>query len=134
MKQCFDLLCTIPGIGRQIAAQLLVITHCFTSFENSRKLACYAGIAPFEYSSGSSIRGRTKVNHLANKYLKSLLNLAALNAVRWDKELQLYYERKKGEGKNSMVVLNAVRNKVLARAFAVVRRGTPYAPLARFAA
>lgn len=134
MQQCFVLLRTIPGIGTQIAAQLLVITHCFTCFDNSRKLACYAGIAPFEYSSGSSVRGRTKVNHLANKNLKSLLSLAALNAARFDKELRLYYERKKSEGKNSMVVMNAIRNKVLARAFAVVKRGTPYAPLARFAA
>ena len=115
MSKAYTLLCSIPGIGSQIAAHLLVVTQCFTSFENSRQLCCYAGIAPFEYSSGTSIRGRTKVSHLANKSLKSLLNMAALNAVRLDKELHLYYERKKNEGKNGMVIMNAVRNKIVAR-------------------
>jgi Transposase and inactivated derivatives len=133
MKKCLDLLCSIPGIGLQIAAQLLVTTHCFTCFDNSRQLACYAGLAPFEYSSGSSIRGRTKVSHLADKKIKSLLSMAALNAMRYDKQLKQYYARKTAEGKHVMVVQNAIRNKVLARAFAVIKRGTPYVQLATYA-
>jgi hypothetical protein len=97
-------------------------------------MACHAGIAPFEYTSGTSVHGKTKVNPMANKKLKTLLNLAALSAKKYDDELRLYYERKVGEGKNGMLVMNAIRCKVLSRVYATVKRGTPYAPLARYAA
>lgn len=57
--------------------------------------------------------------------------MASLNAVRADNQLKLYYQRKKAEGKNALLVLNAVRNKLLQRIMAVVDRGTPYVQLAQ---
>lgn len=131
MQKLYDLLKSVPGIGPVTATYLLLHTRLFSRFKDSRQFASYAGIAPFEYSSGTSIRGRTKVSPLGNKLLKSLLSMAALSAIKADKELKSYYERKKAEGKHAMLVLNAVRNKVLARAFAVVKRGTPYVALAQ---
>lgn len=125
---------TVPGVGPQTAIHLIVSTRCFSAFDNWRKLACYAGIAPFEYSSGTSIKGRTKVNHMANKKLKSLLNMAALAAKKHDKQLKGYYERKTGEGKNGMLVMNALRCKVLSRVFATIKRDTPYVNFLKFAA
>jgi transposase len=126
LKEQFALLQSVPGVGKQTAINLIVYTNCFTSFNDWRKFACYAGVAPFEYSSGSSIRGKKKVNHLANKKLKSLLNMAALSAKRNDKELHDYFERKVQEGKNKMLVLNALRCKVLSRSFAVIKRKSPF--------
>ena len=134
MKKIYDLLVSVPGIGPHIAAYLLVYTRCFTLFENSRKFACYAGIAPFEYQSGVSIKGRSKVSHLANKRMKSLLNLAALTAKKSDAQIKQYYERKIKEGKNPMLVLNNIRNKIVARIFATVKRQTPYVFTMQFAA
>jgi transposase len=133
-KNVYQLVSSIPGIGPQITCYLLIYTRCFTAFDNARQLACYAGVAPFEYSSGSSIRERTKVSHLANKKLKALLNMVALTAKKRDKELGLYYQRKIEEGKNGMLVMNAIRNKLIALVFATVKRGTPYVPLMQFAA
>jgi transposase len=134
MKQVYDLLISVPGIGPQIAAYLLVYTRCFTLFDNSRKFACYAGIAPFEYQSGISIKGKSRVSHLANKRMKSLLNLAALTARKTDAQIKNYYERKVKEGKNPMLVLNNIRNKLVARIFATVKRQTPYVFTMQFAA
>lgn len=130
----YDLITSVPGVGPLTATYLIVVTKGFKLFADWRKLACYAGVAPFEYSSGTSIKGRTKVHPLANKKLKSLLNLCALNAKRVDKDIKSYYERKTTEGKNPMLVLNAIRCKVLARVFATVNRGTPYVNLQKFAA
>src|SRR5690625_3813224 len=93
LKEKDRLIQSIPGVGPQTSIYLLIVTRGFTCFENSRQLACYGGVAPFEYSSGSSIRGRTKVSHLADKKLKSLLNMCALNAKAYDHEMKLYYER-----------------------------------------
>lgn len=47
-------------------------------------------------------------------------------AIRKKGELQDYYQRKVGEGKNKMLVLNAVRNKIIHRIYAAVERGEKY--------
>lgn len=130
MDKQYKLITSIPGIGLQIAANIIAYTQAFTLFDCPRKFACYSGIAPFPYQSGTSIKGKTKVSHLANKKMKSILSLGALQAIRNDAEMRLYYHRKVEEGKNKMLVLNAVRNKLLQRVFAVVKRDTPYVKLA----
>lgn len=130
----FDLITTIPGIGPQTALNLMVYTRCFSTFDNARQLACYAGVAPFEYTSGTSIRGKTKVSPMANKKLKVLLSMCALNAKKADPEIGIYYLRKVEEGKNPMSVINAIKNKLILRVFATVKRGTPYVKTMNYAA
>jgi transposase len=134
LKKQNELIQSVPGVGPLTSIYLILVTKGFQSFENARQLACYAGVAPFEYSSGSSIRGRTKVSNLADKKLKSLLNLCALNAKKHDVELKHYFERKVAEGKSKMLVLNNIRCKLLGRIFATVQRGTPYVNTQKFAA
>ena len=126
LRALLELIQTVPGIGRWTALYLIVYTEDFKKFKTWRKFASYVGIAPFPYSSGTSIKGKTKVSHLANRQLKSKLYFAAITAIRIDTELKKYYQRKLEEGKSSMSVLNAVKNKIIARVFAVVKRRTPY--------
>lgn len=126
LKKQNQLIQSIPGIGDKTSTYLIIATKGFTAFENWRKLACYSGIAPFEYSSGTSIKGRTKVNHMADKKLKSLLQMCAMTAIKSDPQIKAYFERKKLEGKNPMLVLNNIRCKLISRVFAVIKRGTPF--------
>jgi transposase len=130
----YHLIQTIRGIGPVLAKYIMIYTENFTLFNNPRKFACFAGIAPFEYSSGTSVKGRTRVHPLANKHLKSLLNIAAMGAIQLDGEYKSYYKRRTAEGKNKMSTLNIIRNKLVFRIFAVAKRGTPYVDLYRFAA
>jgi transposase len=67
LNQQLELIKSVPGVGQQTAIYLIIATKGFKAFTSSRKFACYAGVAPFEYNSGSSVRGRTKVNHMAEK-------------------------------------------------------------------
>ena len=121
-------------IGGVTARFLIVYTVGFTAFGTWRKFASYCGIAPFPNRSGTSVRGRTKVNHLANKEGKTWLNLCASSAIQCNPEMRAYYKRRVEEGKNKMSTLNIIRNKLLARAFAVVNRGTPYVDTMKYAA
>jgi transposase len=127
LKLLYKLVTSVVGIGFVTAINLIVHTNGFTVLKDTRKLACYCGVAPFEYSSGSSIRGRTKVHYMANKKLKCNLHMASLTAVKLDSDLKAYYERKVGEGKSKLSVLNAVKNKLLARIIAVVNKQELYA-------
>jgi transposase len=133
LEQQYKLITSIPGIGMQTAIYLLIATKGFETFKNWRQLACYAGVAPFPYQSGTSIRGRDRVHPLADKKLKSLLNMCALTAIRYDRELKVYYERKIAEGKSGMLVINNVRGKLLARVFAVINRKSPFINTFKFA-
>jgi transposase len=122
----YKLLTSVAGIGFATAVHLIITTENFKRFTDVRKLACYSGVAPFENSSGKSIRGKTKTSHLANKKLKSLLTMAAISAIQHDPDLKTKYEQKLAEGKAKMCVLNIIRFKLIERAFSVVKRKTPY--------
>jgi len=126
LKQNFKLLKTIKGVGNIVAIAVIIKTRNFTMFANARKFACYCGTAPFEYSSGKSIRHKTRISHLADKKMKTLLDQSAKTAIQYDKELKVFYERRVGLGKSKKSTINIVRNKILYRMFAVIKRQTPF--------
>ncbi len=126
LKRKYDLLTSVRGVGKVLSITLLIYTQGFTKLDDPRKLACYCGVAPFEHKSGSSVRGKTGVSLFANQEVKRVLHLAAISSVRYNEELKVYYQRKVSEGKNKMSAINAVRNKLLHRIVAVIKRGTPY--------
>lgn len=113
---------SVEGVGPVTAAVLIVTTNEFKDFKCPKKYNCYAGLAPFQQQSGSSIRTRNRVSHKANKKVKSLLHMAAMSCVaNKTSEFREYYDRKTKEGKNGMAVINAIRAKLIARVFACVR-------------
>jgi len=117
---------SVQGVGPVIACALIVATNGFKQITTAKKMACYAGVAPFNYQSGTSIRGRNRVSYIANKSLKALLHMAAISVIRLDGDLGNYFRRKVAEGKHTMLVLNAVRNKILQRIYACVRENRNY--------
>jgi len=126
LKELFRLAKSVPGVGKLTALFMICFTDEFSMYSNPKQLACYCGVAPFEHSSGSSVRGKTRVSHMANKVLKHMLHLGAMSVIQWDPELRDYYKRKVAQGKNKMLVINAVRNKIIHRLCAVIKRGYEY--------
>jgi len=90
------------------------------------------GLLLFQKVQGQK-KGRDRVSHLANKQIKSLLSNGALSAIRHDLEIRTYYQRKIKEGKVEGVVITSVKNKLVARVFAVVQGGTPFVKLGNYA-
>lgn len=126
VNQNFQLLKTIKGVGKVVATAAIIKTSNFTRFSNARKFACYCGTAPFEHSSGKSIRRKTRISHLADKEMKTLLDQSAKSAIQYDKELKSFYQRRIAIGKSKKSTINIVRNKILTRMFAVIKRQTPF--------
>lgn len=125
-KTNYKLIISIPGIGHVTAIYLIGCTANFAGSPSGKQLACYAGVAPFEHSSGISVKGKTRVHRMANKELKRLLHLCALSAIQHNQEIKTYYLRKKDAGKHSMTILNAIRNKIILRVAAVVKKQAPF--------
>lgn len=126
LKTNYDLLITVPGIGHLTAVYLICCTSNFAGKVSGKQLACYAGVVPFGYESGISVKGTKRVHQMANKNLKKLLHLCALTSIQYYPEFKDYYNRKKAEGKHSMCVINAIRNKIVLRAAAVINNQLPY--------
>ena len=66
------------------------------------------------------------MSHRANKKLKQLYHMAALSVVRSEGVMKEYFERKVAEGKNKMTVINAIRAKLIATIFALIRDNRKY--------
>jgi transposase len=126
LQSNYELITSIKGVGFVSTVHLLIATENFTRFSDVRKFACYCGVAPFKNESGTSIRGKTRTSHLANRKIKSLLTMAAISAINHQPELKAKYERKIKEGKAKMVALNMIRFELIERIFAVIKRQTPY--------
>jgi transposase len=117
---------SVPGIGKITAIFIICCTNNFALKVTGKQLANYAGVVPFENTSGTSVKGRTRVHFMANKDLKSLLTMGALSAIQAYPEFKDYYDRKTKEGKKHLQVLNAVKNKMLLRVAAVVNLQKDY--------
>lgn len=122
----FDQATSVPGIGKVTALHMIVATGEFERIKEAKQFACYSGVAPFEHTSGTSIRGRTRVSRMANMTMKRLLHMAAMSAIQSCQELREFYLRKVAEGKNKMSVINAVRNKLIGRVFACIHNQRLY--------
>lgn len=126
LSENYKIVRSVRCVGLVCSLQLIIYTHNFTKFDNAKQIASYCGVAPFEYSSGTSVKGKTKVHNMANKTLKTSLHMCAVSSVRHNPEMKQYLQRKVAEGKNKMLILNAIRNKIIQRVFACVREKRLY--------
>lgn len=134
LQQNLNLILSIKGVGLQMATTMIITTHNFQKFKDWRKFASYCGIAPFPYQSGTSIKGRNKISNLANKKIKALIHMCAISAIQHNSEMKQYYEKRVALGKSKMSTINIIRNKLIARIFAVIKRQSPYIDTMKFAA
>ena len=123
-----ELLVSIDGIGDRIAINMIAITGGFTRFQNARQFCSFAGLTPYKYDSGTSVRSKAKISKRANQTMKALLHMSAVNVATRMKsgEYKDYYERKLKEGKHIMCILNVLRAKLVHRMFSVIRRDEEY--------
>jgi transposase len=135
LKELFDIaecrpVDSVKGIVPVIATEVLITTNEFKDITDPKKYACgwrstYSGFAPFEHSSGK-YKGKSKVSNKANKKVKALFHNGAMSAIQHCKELKECHQRKVSEGKNEMLVINNVCNKLVHRIFACVSRREKY--------
>ena len=125
-QQQITLLKSIPGLGIKTILFLIVITDGFTKFENASQLCSYAGITPTERSSGSSVRGQSRISKMGNRKLRNLLFMCSFTASQHNKACKDLYERIVNKGKSKKLALLAVSNKLLKQAFAIANSGMPY--------
>jgi len=127
LKRLMEIIISVPSVGEVTALEILITTNEFKDISTAKKFACYAGVAPFDYSSGTSVNKRTRISRIANRKIKALLHTCAMCARSSVPDLKAYFERKtQTQGKAKMLVLNAIRFKLIARIFSCVNADRVY--------
>jgi transposase len=135
LMEVFTIVTSVPGIGTQNAVCLMAYTNNFRKFNfDSRKIACYYGLAPFGKDSGTSVHTDPHVHYMANRQIKAMLTQAALAAVNFNRAMAAYYERLINAGKKKQVALNNVKNKLVHIVTAMVRNKQKFDPNYRITA
>jgi len=117
---------SIVGIGQNTASLLILASEGFTNFDSAKQLSSYFGLAPTEYSSGTSIKGSRKISKMGNPLVRKKLFMCSLQASRYNKSCIDLYQRLLAKGKPKKVALIAVVNKLLKIIFAISKSNLPY--------
>jgi transposase len=128
LKQQSELLDSIPGIGATTAAVLLAEIVDVTQYSSARQVAAFAGLVPRERSSGSSVRGRTRLSKIGNARLRKALYFPAITALRCSPFFQLWAEGLRGRGKCKMSVIGAAMRKLVHLVYGVLKSGKAFDP------
>lgn len=97
-------------------------------FPTIKHLLSYFGWCPNTKESGSSKSPHPKMSHQGNRFVRRILWMLSVAAVRWVAEYRDYYERRLAAGKNKMKTIVAVGRELLGAIFAILRSGRPYDP------
>ena len=136
LAQQAALLASIPGISHLTAQKILAghMRHMAElggapeRFASAASAAAYAGLAPREHRSGSSVRKKTRLSKRGNAALRKALYFPTVTALRFNPLVKAFYERLVASGKRKMVALGAAMRKLLMIAVGVLRSGKPFDP------
>ncbi len=121
-----QLMTTVKGIGDKTANVILAKTNGIKKFHNHKQLAKFAGIAPTEKTSGTSVRGRRGINRSGSASLRKALYCATWSALRGNRACKALFDRLRAKGKPVKVALIAVANLLIRQIFAVVTTQKPF--------
>ncbi|MDP2162586.1 MAG: IS110 family transposase [Flavobacterium sp.] len=119
---------SISGIGKKTAMMLISNTYAFKSFDHYTQVSAYFGLSPIERTSGSSIRGRSRISKKGNPAVRNHLFMCSFTACQYNPQCKALYERIVAKGKSKKLALIAVCNKLLKQSFAIAKSGIPYDP------
>ena len=126
LKQQKDLLSTIPGIGDKTIAVLLAHFSSVERFDSAKKLASFCGVAPREFQSGSSVKGRGGMSKIGSSEIRKALFMPAMVALRYNPVLIALKKRLTDKGKPKMVIIGAAMRKLIHMIYGVLKNNTPF--------
>lgn len=116
---------SIAGIG-DIGA--IALMHLFIKYPdaNQRQIISLAGLDPIERTSGSSIKGKSRISKAGSKLYRGSLFMSAMVAIRYNDAIKAFHERLKKNGKHTTVAQVAVMKKLIVIAHSLYKNSCAY--------
>ena len=122
------LLESVKGVGRQTATAVLAELPPVAGLGSAESAAAYCGLAPSEFTSGKSVRKRTRLSKAGNARLRAALYLPTLTAIRFNPVLKAFFERLVAAGKPRMQAVGACMRKLVMLCYGVLKNRAPFDP------
>lgn len=128
LKQQYDLLNSIKGIGPKTAIGLLAEMYDLADYDSARAAAADAGLTPSHYSSGKTVHRKPKLSKMGKSAVRGLLYFPAITAMQHNPIIRALKERLEAQGKHWKVILGAAMRKLIHLAYGVLKNQTPFDP------
>ena len=119
-------LLSVPGIGVNLAPIIFAEIGDINNFDKPSKLIAFAGIDPSENQSGNKVSSGDKLSKRGSPYLRHAIYTASLVAIKNDKELRAYYDKKISEGKHHFVAMAGISRKLLTIIYYILKEDRDY--------
>jgi len=123
-RSTYDLLTSVPGIGKILAITILLETGPIERFADVGNFASYARCVDSVHTSNGKKKGEGNTKN-GNKYLAWAFIEAANFARRYSAEAQRFYERKKAKT-NNVVAIKALAHKLARACYHILKDGKPF--------
>lgn len=121
-------LASVPGIG-ELSALRLVAELGDIGDRSVKQVVAHSGLSPRERSSGTSVRGKSRISKIGNHRLRNALYMPALVAIVHNMVLKAFYEKLVAAGKPKKVALIAVMRKLLHITYGILKNKTAFNPV-----
>ena len=95
-------------------------------FRTLKQFLSHLGWCPCSFQTGNYRSEHPRMTHAGNKYIRRLIWMLSIVAIRIVPRYRVYFERRVREGKAKMRILVAVGRKLLSVFYAILKRGIPY--------
>jgi transposase len=123
-----DLLVSVKGVGPQTASTVLAELPPVAALPTAQSAGACAGLAPREFSSGSTVRRRTRLSKAGNARLRQALYLPTRTAIRFNPLIKAFFERLLEAGKSRRAAVGACLRKLIMVCYGVLKNRTPFDP------
>ena len=97
-------------------------------FPTLKQFLSHLGWCPQSFQTGNYQMEHPRMSHAGNKYIRRLIWMLSIVAIRILPQYRAYFERRVKEGKPKMHILVAVGRKLLSVFYAILKTGIPYDP------
>lgn len=112
IKNRYYMMRSAPGIGK-VLGPLWVSLFAGQQTLKARKISSRFGFAPHPHRSGSSVNRTEQSSGFGNSEVRRVMHQAALSVKTHCPHYQEYYEKKRAEGKEHLLVINNIINKLI---------------------
>lgn len=128
LKEKIDLLKTIPGMGDKTAQRIVAFIGEVSRFTHPKQMTAYVGLNPRQRQSGSSIQGCVGISRIGNAYLRKILYMPALVAIKHNPIIKTFYANLIGKGKPKKLAICAAMRKLVHLIYGILKSGKPFDP------
>jgi len=97
-------------------------------FATVKQFLSHFGWCPQTFRSGSYKLEHPRMSHAGNSYVRRIIWMLSIVAMRSVPRYRAYFQRRVDEGKSKMHTLVAIGRKLLSLFYAILKRGIPYDP------